>query len=337
MQKKNLSPPSAKRTVVLVAMPNARLLDIAGPADVFSLATKVLQETNAGDEGGYEIILASATRSKLYTSGSGIKVQCDVLLTEIDFPVDTILIGGFSLAFSDKLIPGFYSWLKDHYATVRRMGSVCVGAFALAKAGLLDDKNATTHWEYGEILQEEFPSVKVDITPFFVKDDKIYTSGGLTSGIDLAMGLVEEDLGREVAAQVARKLVLHLKRAGNQYQFGNLLPAYEYKSILVRDVREWLMQHLHEEIHVDQMAAQVSMSPRNFARVFLKETNLTPAKFLEKLRIEVARQYLEDTNLSVEQIAEKCGLGNLVSMRRVFLRQLQISPSFYRNAFRTSL
>ena len=324
---------AAKKTVVIVATPGILLLDIAGPADVFSIASKEI----ASQEKGYEIILASVTKNKHIATKSGIRIACDICVTDINFPIDTLLIAGVSLGSLDKIPASFFTWLTAHYPGIRRMGSVCVGAFVLAKAGLLHNKRATTHWEHCTRLQAAYPSVIVDSTPFFVRDGNIYTSGGVTSSMDLSLALVEEDFGREVALQVSRQLVLHLRRAGNQSQFSNLLPSFELKSPLIRSIREWLLKNLDREIRVEYMADHVNMSPRNFARVFLKETQLTPAKFVEKLRVEVARQYLEDTNLSAEQIAEKCGLGNLVSMRRVFIRHLQISPSFYRHAFRTTL
>ncbi|HEY0272857.1 MAG TPA: GlxA family transcriptional regulator [Chitinophaga sp.] len=325
--------PVKKKTIVLVVMPNARLLDIAGPGDVFSMASKL---TSPGED-AYQLVLASATGEKLVTTPSGITVVCELGLMDIDFPIDTLLIGGFSFTAMDQLPAGFYEWLAAHYPAIQRMGSVCTGTFALARAGLLHHRSATTHWQFCEKLAADFPLVKVDSSPFYVKDGNIYTSGGVTSGMDLAMALVEEDLGREVALQVARRLVLHLKRPGGQLQFSSLLPAYELESPLAARIYPWLRQNIQRDIHVEDMAAQASMSPRNFARVFGKEKQMTPAKYLEKLRVETARQYLENTDLGMEQIAEKCGLGGLVSMRRTFLRHLRISPSYYRTAFRTAL
>ena len=338
MQKTKLpSRQPKKRTVVIVASPNTRLLDIAGPGDVFSIASNIVKNKPGSNTEGYEVLVASATKSKQVVTSSGIRIVANVSLMDIDFPVDTLLIGGASFSVIDKIPTNFYSWIADHYKDIRRMGSVCVGAFVLARAGLLDNKCATTHWEYCARLKEEFPTIKVDNGPFYVNDGKVYTSGGLSSGIDLSLALVEEDLGRDVALQVARKLVLHLKRTGSQLQFSNLLITEELKSPLVSTIRHWLQKNLDKELRVEQMAEQASMSPRNFARVFLKETMLTPAKFVEKLRVDVVRQYLEDTDLSMEQIAERCGLDNVVSMRRVFLRHLQLTPSFYRHSFRTAL
>ncbi|PUZ21192.1 transcriptional regulator, AraC family with amidase-like domain [Chitinophaga costaii] len=322
-----------KKTIVLLAMPNTRLLDIAGPSDVFATAANIQHP----DQEVYELLLASATGHLQVMTASGIAVTCHINLMDIDFPIDTLLIGGFSLAAVHQLSAGFFEWLEAHYPSIRRMGSVCSGAFALARAGLLNNRHATTHWQSCERLALDFPQVKVDSSPFFVKDGNIYTSGGVTSGMDLAIALVEEDLGREVALQVARRLVLHLKRPGGQVQFSSLLPSYDLESPLVARIHPWLIKNVQQDIKVEDMAAQASMSPRNFARVFGKEKHMTPAKYLEKLRVEVARQYLEHTDLSMEQIAERCGLGGQVSMRRTFLRHLRISPSYYRTAFRTAL
>ena len=326
-----------KRKIVLVAMPGAHLLDVVGPGDVFSLASKVAASVHGHDAGGYEIILASGARSKKIISGSGIPLLCSLRVTDIDFSVDTLLIGGMSFANVGQVHPAFTNWLKSHQPRVRRMGSVCVGAFMLAKAGLLDHKRATTHWEYCEQLQYDYPLIQVDSSPFFVKDGPIYTSGGLTSGMDLALALVEEDLGRDIALTVARKLVLHLKRPGSQLQFGQSLPPLELTSPLVSMLHPWLRQQLQQPVTVEDMASQANMSIRNFSRVFFKETGLTPAKFIEKMRLDTARKFLSETDLNIEQIAERCGLGGAVSMRRVFLRHLKITPSYYRNTFRTSL
>jgi transcriptional regulator GlxA family with amidase domain len=326
-----------KKKIVLVAMPGAYLLDVAGPGDVFALASKVAAQVYGHEKGGYEVILASATRSKLVVTGSGIPLVCATRVTDIDFPVDTLLVGGMSFASTGKIHPAVVDWLKSNQPKVRRMGSVCVGAFMLAKAGLLDHRRATTHWEYCEQLQYDFPLAQVDSSPFFVKDGPIYTSAGITSGMDLALAMVEEDLGRDIALTVARKLVLQLKRPGSQLQFGQTLPPLELTSPLVGMLQPWLLQQLHGPLQVEDLAAQANMSVRNFSRVFFKETALTPAKFLEKMRLDMARSFLSETDLTLEQIADKCGLGGMVSMRRVFLRHLNITPSYYRNSFRTSL
>jgi transcriptional regulator GlxA family with amidase domain len=287
---------------------------------------------------GYHLILASATDSMNIVTNSGIPIACSALVTEIVVPIDTIIIAGAStVPIMTGLPESFYSWLRHVFPSTRRVASVCTGAFALAHAGLLENLKATTHYDFCPALKSGFPGIRVDTNPFFIKDGKVFTSGGVSSGMNLSLALIEEDFGKEIALQVARKLILELRRSGNQAQFSTFLPALELKSGLVKLLRPWLLDRISSEIKIEQMAEAANMSPRNFARVFLNETGLTPAKFLEKLRIEVARKYLEDSNMGLEQIAEKCGLGSMVSMRRTFLRHLNITPGFYRTSFKTSL
>lgn len=312
-------------------MPGIFLLDIAGPCDVFAAADKILD-----GKGGYEILLASPVNTKKIPTKSGVELHCPVTVTNITQPVDTVIIGGFSMPLLEKG-ERFFQWLKGIYPKVNRICSVCVGAYALAEAGILDGKQATTHWEYSQRFQQRYPKVKVDVDPFFTRDTNIYTSGGVSSGIDLALALVEEDHGREVALHIARKLILQLKRPGFQAQFSKLLEIQRLENSIGGKLYTWMVRHLEENLTIEQLAQHSNMSVRNFARVFLKETGLTPAKFVEKVRVEVARRYLEDSDLSMDQIAEKCGLGGLNSMRRTFIRHMNMSPSNYRRAFRTSL
>ena len=312
-------------------MPGTYLLDIAGPCDVFAAADKALD-----GEGGYEVLLASPLNTKKIVSKNGIELICPAIATSITQPIDTLIIAGFPIAMLETS-KRFIQWLRDIYPYVQRVGSICVGTYALAEAGILDGRQATTHWEHSQQFQLRYPQVKVDTNPFFTRDGNVYSSGGVASGIDLSLALVEEDYGRELALRVARKLVLHLKRPGYQSQFSKLLEINSFENSIAGKLYPWMIHHLAEDLSIEQLAAKSSMSVRNFARVFLKETGLTPAKFVEKVRVEVARKYLEDSDLSMEQIAEKCGLGGLISMRRTFLRHMMVSPSDYRRSFRTSL
>jgi len=335
---KSLSNNSASKLVVIVIPPDVQLMHAAGPNDIFSYVSKLLREQSGNKMDGYEILLASTSNNKSVMSNSGLPLACKVSTAEIEEKIDTLIIAGASTVEGMiNISPDFYKWLVAIFPYVRRVAAVCTGAFVLAKAGLLDHKTATTHYEFSTALKERYPLIKVETNPFFVKDGKIYTSGGVSSGINMSLAFIEEDFGREIALKVARKLVLELKRPGNQAQFSTFLPGMELNSALVKTLRPWIMQHIAEEIKVEQMAQQVNMSPRNFARVFLNDTKLTPAKFLEKLRIEIARQYLEDSEFSLEHIASICGMGSMVSMRRVFLRHLEISPSYYRSSFKSSL
>ena len=312
-------------------MPGIFLLDIAGPCDVFAAADKILD-----GNGGYEILLASPVNTKKIPTKSGVELHCPVTVKAITQPVDTLIIAGFSMLLLEKG-ERFFQWLKDIYPKVNRICSVCLGAYALAEAGILDGKQATTHWEYSQQFQQRYPRVKVDTDPFFTRDTNIYTSGGVSSGIDLALALVEVDHGREVALRIARKLILQLKRPGYQAQFSRLLEIYRLENSIGGKLYTWMIRHLEEDLRIEHLAQYSNMSVRNFARVFLKETGVTPAKFVEKVRVEVARRHLEDSDLSIDQIAEKCGLGGLISMRRTFIRHMNMSPSDYRRSFRTSL
>jgi len=329
-------PKEKAKLIVIIPMPGIFLLDIAGPGDVFMAADRTMREDPGPGRGGYELLLASPVDTKKIVTRSGIKIDCPVRVSEIDRPIDTLIVAGFSRM---QLRGGhpFFQWLKHIYPKVRRIASVCIGTYALAEAGILDGKKATTHWEFSQEFQLRYPAVKVDTNPFYAREGNVYTSGGVASGIDLALALVEEDFGRDVALNAARQLVLPLKRLGYQSQFSTLLQVHSLENSIAGKLHSWLIRHLAEQLSVEHLAAHSNMSVRNFTRVFLRETGLTPAKFVEKLRIEIARKYLEDSDLPMDQIAAKCGLGGLVSMRRTFMRHMMVSPSDYRRSFRTSL
>lgn len=337
---KRATPPAPvirdRKLTVIVIMSGNILLDIAGPVDVFVTAGKMLAARAAAED--YDVLLASPGRSTRITCSAGIQLSCTTSVLGIQQPIDTLLVAGYdNEAENSQYYDDFYAWLAATAKHIRRIGSVCVGAFALAKAGLLNGRQVTTHWEYCEQLQNSYPGVQVNPNPFFIKDDNIYTSGGVSSGMDLALALIEEDHGKDLAAQVARKLVLYLKKPGSQASFGALLPGYAIHNTLSGPLRSWVVKHAHTKIGVVELAQHMNMSTRNFGRMFTRETGLSPAKFVEKIRVELARKYLEDSSLTIEVIAEKCGFGGLVSMRRIFLRQLLLSPSDYRKNFRTAL
>ncbi|MGI4862812.1 MAG: GlxA family transcriptional regulator [Janthinobacterium lividum] len=326
--------PSVK-TIALVVMSGVQLLDVAGPSDVFACANKLLAADSEGTCQPYHIVLLTATDSQHVTTNAGITLLGTAGIRQWHAPVDTLLVAGSPLATVEVLPAEFFAWLRAKAGSVRRMGSVCAGAFALAKAGILAGRRATTHWALCTHLQAQYPAVQVEHAPFFVRDGHIYTSGGVTSGMDLALALVEEDHGHSLALRVAQQLVLHLRRTGNQAQFHTLWPEIG-DAPLLSSLRPWLATHLHAAISVERMAEQVHMSPRNFARVFVKATGLTPARYVEKLRLGAARHYLEETSLGLDQVAAACGLGTAVTLRRVFLKELQLSPRRYRASFQTA-
>lgn len=325
-----------KKLVVIVAMTRQMLLDFTGPADVFTNADRFLKET--GTNQGYEVKVVAPTYDRKIMTAAGIEINCQYCAMDIKTPIDTLIIAGNDYWEStDAAFEPFYEWLSGmNEQNTRRIGSVCAGTFALANAGLLNGRKVTTHWEVAEKLKAKYPLVEVHGNAFFIQDGHMYTSAGVSAGIDLSLALVEEDYGKEVAVRVARQLVFYLRRPGVQAQFGNLLPVYDNNNI-GQKLKIWLDERLQEPVDLSKIAAHFNMSVRNLTRVLQKHIGMPPAKFIEKLRVEKARVYLEDTDLSLERVAEKCGLGNLVTMRRIFLRQLAITPSEYRSAFRTSL
>lgn len=325
-----------KKQVAIVTLSSNMLVVFAGPTDVFFNANKILQER--GFEAGYDVVVVAATAEKQVDTGIGMRMVCQQTVMELKTPIDTLIIAGHDgRESSQPALAEFYSWLSARNGrNTRRIASVCGGAFVLAKAGLLKGRKATTHWERAEKLMKEFPEVKVNCEPMFTCDGNIYTAAGGSSGIDLALAMVEQDYGKEIANRVAKRIVFYLNRPGYQAQFGNLLPMYDPMHI-AQQTQSWLSEHLHEKLDVNQVAAKMNMSTRNFTRVFTRQTGIPPAKFIEKLRVETARKYLEDTDMPIERIAEQCGLGGLVNMRRTFLRHLMTTPSDYRRSFRTSL
>jgi transcriptional regulator GlxA family with amidase domain len=220
---------------------------------------------------------------------------------------------------------------------VRRVASICTGAFILAAAGLLNHRHVTTHWMFSEALATKYPAIQVDSNLLFARDGNIYTSGGITAGIDLALTLVEEDLGREVTLAVARTMVVFPRRPGGQSQFSAFLMAEAKNQPDIRELQGWILGHPGEDLSVPALADRMGMSPRNFARLFRSETGETPARFTERARSEAARCKLEQTVVPVETIAEQCGFGNAERMRRTFQRLFDISPQDYRARFRSTL
>ena len=248
--------------------------------------------------------------------------------------IDTLLVAGGDAIEQNEMNPEAVRWLKRISGRIRRVGSVCTGAMLLARAGLLDGRRATTHWNWCQTLIKRAPRAGVDPDPIFVRDENVYTSAGVTAGMDLALALVEEDHGSHLALQVARNLVLYLRRPGGQSQFSAALSLQVTDRKPLRELEAWVLDNLHKPLTVPLLAQRVAMSPRNFARIFTKEMKTTPAKFVERLRVEAARRRLEESQNSMETIADECGFGNVNSMRNVFQRALRIAPGQYRRHFR---
>lgn len=325
-----------KKLIAIIAMPNSMLLDVAGPCDVFHRTNMILEEKYGDGAPGYELAVVSPDSSKMMKSASGVNVIYSHTFESLTYEkIDTLLVAGFSFSLDWKTLWPFIQWLKKSAKNIRRIGSVCLGAFVLAEAGILNGKKATTHWLHVDKLQSLYPDLEVDPDPIFIRDGNVYTSAGVSSGLDLALSLVEEDLGKDIALEVARQLVLYLRRPGNQSQFSTALTYQTAEKEPLRELQSWLIDHVDQQHTVETLAEKCAMSPRNFARVFVKETGLTPGKYLEKLRIETARRMLETTHLPLDHIAADCGLGSADTMRRIFLRNLKVTPSEYRRTFQT--
>jgi transcriptional regulator GlxA family with amidase domain len=250
--------------------------------------------------------------------------------------VDTLIVPGGIGIESGRTKPALITWLRKQAGGSRRIGSICVGAFLLAEAGLLDGKRTTTHWAFARLLADQFPAVKVDPDPIWVKDGAVYSSAGATSGIDLCLALVEEDHGRKIALEVARMLVVFLCRPGNQAQFSVSLREQTTEYRPLRDLQVWMLEHLSGDLSVPALAERAAMSERNFQRVFTREMGKAPAHYVEEIRVEAVRRKLERSNQSMEEIASACGFGSADVMRRSFLRQVKITPAEYRERFRSS-
>jgi transcriptional regulator GlxA family with amidase domain len=264
---------------------------------------------------------------------SGLNLLADYRLTELD-PTqerDTIMITGRGL--NDDEDASVADWVRRAAPTARRIVSVCAGALILARTGLLDGRRATTHWRLLETLQSRFPAVKVAKGPIYVQDGPMWTAAGASSGFDLTLALVEEDLGFTVARDVAQDLVMYLRRPGGQSQFSRHLLNQARKPGPIRDLQSWIIENIDRDLSVEKLAEHVAMSPRNFTRVFTRETGTPPARYVEEARLDAARQRLEQGDEGLEQVAAATGFINSLNLRRVFERKLQLTPSEYRERF----
>lgn len=313
------------RRVVILAFPGVQTLDVTGPAEVFRAASHLRPP-------GYEVTVAAVEKEPLVTST--VSLVPDARLDEIDGPLDTLLIAGGEGTRRAVGDGSLVDWIAEAATRSRRVASVCSGAFLLAKAGLLDGRRATTHWAYCADLARHYPAVTVEPDPIFVRDGNVVTSAGVTAGMDLALALVEEDLGRDAALEAARQLVVFLQRPGGQAQFSAQLAAQVADRAPLRELQAWIPDHLDEDLTVPALARRACMSDRNFARAFRRETGMTPAAYVENARVERARIALESGDLPVEEIARLAGFGTVETLRRAFRRRVGVSPIDYRTRFR---
>jgi transcriptional regulator GlxA family with amidase domain len=325
---------STPRQIEILAYPGVQSLDVTGPLEVFSGAQRLIEATGRQDR-GYEVRVVAAGTGPLRCS-SGLEITPHAALGRSPRQIDTLLVAGGmgrrGLEREEEII----DWLRWASRRARRTASVCTGAFLLAAAGLLDGRRATTHWAYARELQQSYPEVTVDPDPIYLRDGAFWTSAGVTAGMDLALALVEEDLDREVALEIARHLVLFLRRPGNQSQFSATMRAQEPSRDPLRELQRLILEDVAGEHSVEALAARAHMSPRHLARTFRAETGVTPARYVERVRLEAARRHLEETSDPVGLIAQACGFGTPETMRRVFLRVLEVGPAEYRRRFHTA-
>ena len=323
--------PTAKRQVVLVAFEGVQLLDVVGPSDILDAATRLL-----GGNGGYRMAVATPDGQPVRGSG-GLRLSADIALGQVRRRgVDTVIVGG-GLRIDDVLgDPRLAPALKRIAPGARRTCSVCAGAFLLAEAGLLDGRSATTHWAFCEELARRHPSVRVEPDRIFVRDGTVSTSAGMTAGMDLALALVEEDHGPEIARTVARWTVMFLQRPGGQSQFSERLALPATVAAPIRETLDRIAADPAGDHRLPQLAQRVSLSERHLRRLFAEQTGTTPARFTERVRVEAARDLLASTATPIDTIAASCGFGSTETMRRAFLRVLGVGPTDYRARFRSS-
>ncbi|QES51722.1 AraC family transcriptional regulator [Streptomyces venezuelae] len=320
--------------VVIAVFPDVDLLDVTGPAEVFALANR-----ETGGRSGYEVRLAGPDAGPVVTS-AGVRLLADLAFADVGAAVDTLLVPGAVDLHPDgpvaRVDEAVVEWVRNTAPHARRIASVCVGAHLLAAAGLLDGRRATTHWSTAAQLAAEHPRVRVDADPIFVRSGRVWTGAGISTCLDLALALVAEDHGEELALSVARQLVVYLRRQGGQSQFSVPLsrPAPARRDI--DELRTFITEHLDEDLSAPVLAGHLCLSERHFARVFRQETGSSPAAYVEAARVEAARRLLETTDRSLEQIAAATGLGSVETLHRAFRKQINTTPASYRRRFRTT-
>jgi transcriptional regulator GlxA family with amidase domain len=314
--------------IVIFVPSNVHSLELAGLMDVFA-------EANARTaESFYEVAIV-AEHSRPVRCGSGLLIVPDADFAAISESPDTLLVAG---SVGVPAAPGsdVIDWLARIAPQTRRYGSVCTGAFLLGDAGLIAGRNVATHWQYAPLLAERFPTAKVEGDRVFVRDGALITSAGSSAAIDLGLSLVEEDLGRDIALYVARRLVVFLKRPGDQSQFSLHLAAQSVDRGRLYNVQQYILNHPAADLSVSALAKIAAMSERNFTRVFTQEVGVSPSDYVDLTRIDVARFLLESSRLSIDAIAARSGFGSARAMRRAFLAHLGATPSDYRERFLSS-
>lgn len=314
------------RTITMLAMPGVQLLDVSGPMDVFAEANV----QSGREEYALRIVGLEAMPIR---SSSGVRLLPDSSIGDALPKSNTVLVAGCPHASQIELTAELKQWLHVSCLAAKRYGSVCSGAFLLAAAGLLDGRRITTHWAVAAELEQTYPKIHVDADALHLRDGPVRTAAGVTAGLDLALALVEEDLGRDIAMKVAGQLVMFFKRPGGQMQFSRHGEAEPGGRSALQQVQRWVMANPSQDHSVANLAERAGLSPRHFARIFQQELGVTPAAWVEAARITVARQMLEDGHHQPKQVAAACGFADVDTLRRAFMRQIGISPAAYRRRF----
>ena len=328
MPKAPRSPPVSPRLIEVLAFPSVQLLDVTGPLQVFATANDLAAEVGGAPP---YVLRVVARGGGSVTASAGVGIAAGPL-PRVASPPDTLMVAGGQGVYAASADPELVDWVRKRAKTARRVASVCTGAFLLAAAGVLDGKRAVTHWSVCADLARRYPNVRVESDPIFVRDGSVWTSAGVTAGIDLALALVEQDLGRTAALAVARYLVVFLKRPGGQAQFSAALTLQTAEDRFGA-LHDWIGKHLTEALSLPVLARQAGMSERSFSRHYAEATGLTPAHAVERLRVEAARRLLSDSRLPVKRISQRCGFGSEETMRRSFVRLLAVAPQDYRARF----
>ncbi|MFD9407718.1 GlxA family transcriptional regulator [Streptomyces sp. NPDC059989] len=321
------------RRVVIVAFPGVELLDVTGPAEVFSVATRVVGQEGAG----YLVQIATAAGGELLTS-SGLRMVSDLSLDEVDGRVDTLLVAG-AIAQDGENVEAVIdetvsAWLRRGEPRARRIGSICAGAHLLADAGLLKGLRATTHWLTAAQLAADHPELRVEPDPIFIRSGRVWTCAGVTSGLDMALAMVAEDHGQAVALATARMMVMYVKRSGGQSQFSVPLSVPGPSDDPLEALCRWIGEHPAEDLSAEALAARMNLSARHFSRQFGRRMGSTPASYVEAARLEAARRLLEESDMSLPEVAASSGLGSVKTLHRSFQRRLRTTPAEYRRRFR---
>lgn len=316
------------RSIDILAFPDVQLLDVTGPLQVFASANEIARQRGLPAPYAARVI---AAQSEPVMSSAGLGLAAYPLPSAHERSDTLIVAGGRGVhaAAQDDLLT---QWVHRHAATSRRVASVCTGAFLLAAAGLLEGRRVVTHWAHCDELAQQFPALRIEPDPIFIRDGSVWTSAGVTAGIDLALALVEEDLGRSLALDVARELVVFLKRPGGQAQFSKTL-LMQKDGDPFGELHAWIVEHLGGDLSVAALAGQVGMSERSFMRHYRARTGKTPAKAIEQIRTEAALRLLGDTSLPIKRIAVRCGFGSEETMRRSLMRAVAVTPQAYRERF----